>query len=74
MKDKQVPLSHVFLRIFNSIYFSAKCTRFVKNKNEIRLSASRAPHEGKLRGASLDLHLYWHARIYAKRRVFIDNA
>lgn len=49
IKDKRnSTVVSLFLQIFNSIYFSAKCTRFVKNKNEIRLSASRAPREGKL--------------------------
>jgi len=48
--------------------------KVVKNKNEIRLSVSRASRGKTLRGVSLDLHSYWHARMHAGRTVFIDNA
>lgn len=37
----------------------------VKNKIEIRLSTSRAPRRN-LRGVSLDLRSYWHARTHAR--------
>lgn len=78
IKDKRrrrVPFSH-----FSHEYLirpvslqNAQDSLKINTKFDYRLCV-RFTDEEKLRGVSLDLHLYWHARICAKHMIFIDNA